>query len=110
MIDNVHVPAFFEKLASLGIQPKTQAEATQLLQLGAVLAQAEADGQTKQAQDGNPFLNHVLQRATGRPQGVNIDQMIKNSADSMIAADDDGLAQTASLVYAHAVTGGELAE
>jgi len=106
MVDQIHVPAFFEKLAANGLQPRTKAEAQQFLQLGAVLAHAEADGQIKQAEDGsNPFLTHVLAGLQPQPD---VDAMIKKSADELVGQSD--LAKTAALVYAHKHTGGELAE
>jgi hypothetical protein len=107
MVDKVHVPAFFEKLAANGMEPQTEAEAQQLLELGAVLAQAKTEGQVKQAEEGNPFLNHVMARA--KPvQKPNVDALVKQSADRLVSSSD--LARTAALVYAHAQTGGELAE
>ena len=110
MVDEIHVPAFFEKLASHGIKPNTDEEAAQLLELGAVLAQAEAAGQVKQAQEqgeGNPFLNHVLDRL--RPQQTpDIGAAVKQAAAQLASTSD--LAKTAALVYAHAASGGELAD
>jgi hypothetical protein len=106
MVDQIHVPAFFEKLSANGLQPRTKAEARQFLELGAVLAHAEAEGQTKQAEDGsNPFLTHVLAGLQPQPD---VDNMIKKSADELVGQSD--LAKTAALVYAHAQTGGELTE
>ena len=108
MVDQIHVPAFFEKLAANGLKPRTEAESKQLLQLGAVLAHAETNGQTKTAQDaGNPFLAHVLGQLTQQQQ-PDVDAMIKQSADQLIG--DSEIAKTAALVYAHTVAGGELAE
>jgi hypothetical protein len=62
MVDQIHVPAFFEKLAANGIAPRTQVEAQQLLQLGAVLADREQKTVDKAANDGNPFLAKVLEK------------------------------------------------
>jgi len=108
MIDRIHVPAFFEKLAANGMTPRNDAEAQQLLQLGAVLAQAEADGRTKQAQDeNNPFLTHVLAGLQAQQQ-PDADALVKQSADQMIGESD--YATTAASVYAHVASGGELAE
>ena len=108
MVDQIHVPAFFEKLASNGLRSRTKAEQQQLLQLGAVLVHAEANGQTKTAQDkGNPFLSHVLGQLA-QSQQPDVDAMIKKTADQLIG--DSELAKTAALVYAHTVAGGELAE
>ncbi len=109
MVDQIHVPAFFEKLAANGLRSKTNAEQQQLLQLGAVLTHAEANGQVKTAQDkGNPFLAHVLGQLTKQQQSADVDDMIKQSADQLIGSSE--LAKTAALVYAHTVAGGELAE
>lgn len=108
MVDQIHVPAFFEKLAANGLHPRTEAEQKQLLQLGAVLVHAEANGQTKTAQDkGNPFLSHVLEQLA-QPQQPDVDAMIKQSADQLIGENE--LAKTAALVYAHVVADGKLAE
>jgi hypothetical protein len=106
MVDQIHVPAFFEKLAANGLEPRNQVEAQQLLQLGAVLAHAEANGQVKQAQDGNPFLSHVLGELV-QPNQPDVDALVKQSADALVANSD--LAKTAALVYAHMATGGEVA-
>lgn len=108
MVDQIHVPAFFEKLATNGLRPRNEAEAQQLLQLGAVLAHAKANGQIKSAQDeGNPFLAHVLGRCKSQ-QEPDLDATIKQSADQFISENE--LAKTAALVYAHTASGGELAE
>lgn len=107
MIEQIHVPAFLEKLASHGIQPRNQAEVGQLVQLGAVLAHAESQGRIKSAQDtANPFLDHVMSRLVPQ-QPVNVDQLIKNSADSLVSQHD--ILKNAALIYGHAVAGGELA-
>jgi len=105
MTNQIHVPAFVEKLASHNITPKTEEELTQLLQLGAVLHEAEAQGQTKQAGE-NPFLTAVLNRFTPT-QPVDVGTHVKQSADGLISQQE--LAKTAALVYAHVAFGGELA-
>jgi len=105
MVDQIHVPAFFEKLAANGLEPRTQVEQQQLLQLGAILAHAEVEGPVKRAADaGNPFLKHVLAKLEPSPD---MDALIKRSADEVIGS--SALATTAALVYAHAMSGGELA-
>lgn len=106
MIDQIHVPAFFEKLAANGIEPRNQSEAKQLLQLGAVLANAESDGRVKQASQENQFLSHCLDKLNGNQQ-PDVDSIVKQSADKLVS--DNELAKTAALVYAHAASGGELA-
>jgi len=105
MVDQIHVPAFFEKLAANGLEPRNEAEAQQLLQLGAILGHAEAEGRVKQAQDGNPFLTHVLGEFD-QPGSVDVNALVKKSADELIGSSE--LAKTAALVYAHVATGGEL--
>ena len=105
MTNQIHVPAFVEKLASHNITPKSDAELTQLLQLGAVLHEAEAQGRTKQAGE-NPFLTAVLERFKPA-QAVDTDAHVKQSADGLISKQE--LAKTAALVYAHVANGGELA-
>jgi hypothetical protein len=114
MASEVHTPAFFDKLASYGIRPRTQAEADQLMQLGAVLQQAEFDGRYKSAsvaaqEQANPFLSHVLGRlaSTTQPTSVQVDASIKQAA--LKVASLDPIAKTAALVYNYALNGGELA-
>jgi gamma-glutamyl phosphate reductase len=110
MLDKIHVPAFLEKLAANGIQPRSDAEAQQLLQLGAVLAQKEVETAEKTAQDGNSFLTHVLAKhgvQAGATTVADIDSYVKQGADAIIANDD--IALNAALIYQHTVTGGKLA-
>jgi len=107
MLDRIHVPAFFEKLAAHGVEPRNDAEAKQLLQLGAVLAEAAQQGQVKQASAENPFLTDMLQRFA--PQSApNVDDYVKQSADQLVGESE--LARNAALIYAHTVSGGELAD
>lgn len=109
MIDQIHVPAFLEKLAANGIQPRNNGEVKQLLQLGAVLAQAEANGQIKSAEErGNPFLSHCLTRLAPKAPKVDMDTAIKMSADQLVA--NSQLAKTAALIYGHVAAGGEVNE
>jgi len=109
MLDEIHVPAFFEKLASNGIEARNEAESKQLLQLGAVLAQRETAGAEKTAKDGNPFLAHVLNRLepTGPAQVANVSASVKRGSDELVRTNE--LTKNAALIYAHAVSGGELA-
>jgi len=46
---NVHVPAFFNKLASMGIVPQDEQEAEQLRQIGDVVLEAIGAENSKQA-------------------------------------------------------------
>lgn len=112
MLQRVYVPAFFEKLAANGIEPRTEAEAEQLLQLGALCGNAEAQGQIKQAHDqGNPLLAYMIgqfQPEQPAPTDADIAGYIKTSADHLAANSE--LARNAALVYAHAAMGGELAD
>lgn len=107
MVEQIHAPAFFEKLAANGLEPRNETEAQQLLQLGAVLAQKEAEVSEKQAQDGNPFLASALD-ALQPAQQRDVSVQVKQSADQLVT--DSELAKTAALVYAHAISGGELAD
>lgn len=110
MLDEIHAPAFFEKLAANGLEPRNEAEAKQLLQLGAILGQQETTTAEKTAKDGNPFLSHVLDKLdpAGNHSGpVQYDARIKQGSDELIRTSDT--AKTAALIYAHAANGGELA-
>jgi hypothetical protein len=108
MIDQIHVPAFLEKLASYGIQPRNRAEVKQMIQLGAVLAEAEDTGRIKSAQDTeNPFLTHLLQNAMPK-YATDVDAAIATSAAQLVQSND--LAKTAALIYGHIVGGGEIAQ
>ena len=117
MASEVHTPAFFQKLAAYGIQPRTEAEARQLLQMGAVLFQAESEGRYKSAsaqvqEQENPFLSHVLGRLAPAqaqaPSPAQVDMNIKQAA--LEVAQTDPIAKAAALVYNYAMSGGELAE
>jgi hypothetical protein len=108
MIQRVHVPAFFEKLAANGIEPPNEVVAEQLLQLGAVMAEADAAGHFKQAaaDQGNPLLSYMLDRL--QPQAApDVATYVKQSADKLAATSE--LARNAAVIYAHAALGGELA-
>jgi hypothetical protein len=107
MIDQIHVPAFLEKLAANGVSPQSKGDVREMLQLGAMLAQAEADGAIKSAEDEvNPFLQHVMRRLRPQqPVSVDLDSMIKANADVFI---QNETAKNAALIYGHAVAGGEL--
>jgi hypothetical protein len=116
MAAEVHAPAFFEKLASVyGIRPRTQAEAAQLLQLGAVTYAAAQNGQYKSAamqaqqqkEEGNPFLTNLLNQMTpaAQPQ-VDLETHVKQAA--LKAVKQDELTKTAALVYLHLLSGGEV--
>jgi hypothetical protein len=108
MLEKIHVPAFFEKLAAQGIQPRTDAERQQLLQMGAVLAEAEASGSVKNAADeGNPFLANILNKFAPAAPAQHTDAYVKHSADELVNANE--VAKNAALIYAHAASGGELA-
>ena len=113
MAQEIHVPAFFEKLAAHGIEPKSEAEAQQLLQLGGTLHQAEQRGQYKtaatQAQEqGNPFLDYVLEKLqSAQPSSEQVENHVKQAATTLTS--DNDLARTAALVYGHVLNGGELA-
>jgi len=112
MAVEVHAPAFFEKLAAHGIQPRNQAEADQLLQLGAVLHQGETDGQYKSAavvaqEQENPFLSAVLGRfAPQGPTQRDVDDHIKTASQQ--AVEQDGLVKAAALVFNHVMSGGDV--
>jgi len=109
MIDQIHVPAFLEKLAGYGIQPRNQAEVKQLIQLGAVLAEAEDSGRIKSAADSeNPFLAYLLQGAMPKQASVDLNTSIAYNASQLIRGNE--LAKTAALIYGHVVGGGELAQ
>ena len=113
MAQEVHVPAYFEKLASFNIRPRTEAEAQQLLQLGAHLHQSEMSGQYKsaaalKAEQGNPFLKHVLDGLQpAQPVAQQIQDHVKQAAHTLAGGND--LARTAALVYGHVMADGELA-
>lgn len=110
MAQEIHVPAFFEKLAQYDIRPKTEAEAQQMLQYGALLHQAEQNGQLKTAtetDEGNPFLAHVINKlAAVQPSEQQTTDYVEKLAHCM-AADND-IARMAALVYGHVVAGGDV--
>lgn len=115
MATEFFVPALVEKLAAYGIQPRNEQELGQLIQLGAMLQQAEEQGTFKQAsnndgQEGNPFLAHAIEKlsSVNKPDAATLDkQLLKNATE---LAKSNPLVKNAALVYAHATMGGELAE
>ena len=109
MIDQIHVPAFLEKLAGHGIQPRNRAEVKQLIQLGAVLAEAEDSGRIKSAADTeNPFLAALLKNAMPKQANVDLDTAIARNAAALVQSNE--LAKTAALIYGHCVGGGDVAQ
>lgn len=108
IMENLHVPAFFEKLAANGIQPRNAAEAQQLLSMGAVLAAKAQESQEKDASDtGNPFLDSCLQEL-GQQPSQSVEQYVKSNADALVK--DSELAKKAALIFAHVAAGGETQE
>lgn len=83
LIEKVFAPVFFEKLASHGIVPQSEAEANQYLQIGHALTEKSAQvEETKKASAGaNPVLTQVLQ--TINPEAVKADQ-VKQASDISI--------------------------
>ena len=111
MIDQIHVPAFLEKLAGYGIQPRNRAEVKQLIQLGAVLAEAEDSGRIKSAQDTeNPFLSALLKNAMPKQAShtPDLDTAIAGTAARLVQSNE--LAKTAALIYGHVAGGGDIAQ
>ena len=110
MAEQVYGPAFFEKLAGYGVQPRNQAEAKQLLELGATLENAEQQGLYKSAQDeGNPFLSYVNDRLTGALRPVK--QASANVAQGALnLVQQDATTKAAALTYAHVLAGGSLSD
>ena len=116
--EQVHAPAFFEKLAAAGIEPRSQAEARQLLTMGSQLYQLEQDGQYKTAaaeadETPNPFLAHCLDRLGVDSQqhaGATRHQEAYVKQAALETVRHNPIALHAGLVYDHVVRGGELAE
>jgi hypothetical protein len=113
MASTVHAPAFFEKLAAHNIRPRNDAEVQQLLQLGAMLHQAELQGQYKLAADqANEQENPILAQAIGQVHGA-IAPLQQDPGDhvkraALQAVQADPLVKAAALVYGHVAAGGEL--
>ena len=115
MAAEVVAPAFFEKLASYDIRPRNEAEAQQLLQLGASLYAVEQQGQYKTAaaqsnEQGNPFLDLALQQLTPaqRPTPQQFEGQLKQAALQVVQ--NDAIAKQAALVYAHCAAGGQVVQ
>ena len=69
LFDNVHARVFFGKLASFGIQPQSEKQASELLELAGKLKAAEQDPTVKAAAERNsPFAqaSSDLDRQLGR--------------------------------------------
>jgi uncharacterized protein (UPF0210 family) len=113
MASQVHAPAFFEKLASHNIRPRNDAEVQQLLQLGAMLHQAELQGQYKMAADArneqeNPFLAHAIGQAQQVIAPLQATEQVKQAALSAVQADPT--TKAAALIYGHVANGGDVAD
>jgi hypothetical protein len=112
MAQEVHAPAFFEKLAAHDIYPRTQAEAAQLLEMGVELHQAELEGRYKTAavaeqEQANPFLAHAMgQLQPQMPAHVQSDDMLKAAAAQI--AEQDPVVKTAAELYGYLLGGGEI--
>jgi len=107
MLEQIHIPAFFEKLAANGIEPRNEAEAQQLLQLGAVLGEAREQGQIKSASEAeNPLLSSLLNDFAPQDPAPGVDEFVKENADKLVANSE--LARNAALIYGHAAMGGDL--
>lgn len=87
------VPAFFEKLASLGIEPETEAEAVQLLQLGTILQQSVASHSGATQSLSNPLLEGALQKAASEAgyeaYDDNFDEELLNQSYGLVQADEN---------------------
>lgn len=105
------VPVLRNKLASVyGIEPKTEEELMQLIELGAMLESQHALYQEKVASSGqrNAFLDYLLEKIGGQlPQQVSEDEVIEKIASQLVQ--DDPIAVTAANVFHHLINGGEVA-
>lgn len=101
----IDAPAFFTRLAELGVQPRNEKEAEDLYSIGLAL-QGAAGSQVKESSDSNPFLAEALNRLNpmaGIPQ-EELDAYAKAAAEQL------PLAKAAALVYNHVLNGGELVD
>lgn len=109
LFDNVHAPVFFNKLAEdYGVVPQNEQEALQLLDLSDKLRVAQAQEQTKSANQRNEFLDAAgaeLDRAVygEAPQTDSVQQAIQQMAA-------DPILKEASLTYQDAVAANILVE
>ena len=113
MADEVHTPAFFEKLASYGVHPTSEADARQLITLGEQLYALAEQGQLKSASandQGNPFLQNMINKLASAtaPSAEQVDAQMKQAAYDI--ARTDVTAKTAALLYNYVLQGGEVAE
>lgn len=84
---NVYTAVFFEKLASLGITPSTQAEAEQLLQMGELVrAHEQQHGQAKVASDNSQALAN-LNAQLANSLGLQFDNGSTKRAAALFAND-----------------------
>jgi hypothetical protein len=117
MAEQVYAPAFFDKLASYGVQPRTARESQQLLELGAILEQAEAEGHYKsaavrEAEAANPFLDHVLGRLKGALSSSAAPAVSEGhlKAGALKLVQSDPVSRQAALIYGHIMSGGAVEE
>jgi len=112
MVNEVYVPAFLEKLAQHNLSPNNDAEVRQMLQLGHMLSEAEANGQHKAAStapEGNPYLASAidkLQYDTPVTKEANA-AYVQQQAVELVKSSE--VALNAATIYAHTLGGGELA-
>lgn len=94
LFTNVHQQAFFNKLASHGIEPQTHKEAQDLLQLAAKLRIADEQGTLKQAEADSPYaaaladLDAQLNKSAGHSRTSEQNAAIKQAA-AQLAQDPD---------------------
>lgn len=89
--EQIYVPTFFQKMAEHGVQPRTAAEAGQLLRIGHQLLVKHSQEQHKQAAATGSFLDQLEQElagetgqgSTGYQPAAATHPLIKQSADQL---------------------------
>jgi hypothetical protein len=108
LADEVFVPALFEKLAEYDITPSTEEEASQLIQLGAMLQQAEGQGTFKAAQapaNSNAFLTQAIDKLAYYTQ-----EPATPANVGLAVAQANPLAKSAATIYQYLQSGGALSD
>lgn len=90
----VYVPTFFSKLAELGFEPNSPAQAQSLLRQASVLRARHIDQQAKQAAVTGDFVLMAEQRLNSQPTDADVTGEIAKYAAAVVQSRPD-LAQAA---------------
>lgn len=103
LFSEAYVPAFFEKLAEFGVQPKTEAEADKYLQLGAQLQELYLVQQKQAGAKNVSSLDRYIaelnghMKAAGLTPAEQVDPVLSKAAEAALRPELARAALTLSL-------------